>query len=119
MKIRDAPTGANFWRIAYDAKSRRTFVTTDDEEHPLFMFKEESESIPVRMRRHPYPSCLVFASTGELFFAAYGDLWHGEIKNDEGNYFSLDAYRYCARARHETTNTTLSKTRGTDIVVTM
>jgi len=118
MKIRDAPMGANFWRIAYDAKSRRTFVTTDDEEHPLFMFKEESEWIPVRMRRHPYPSCLVFASTGELFFAAYGDLWHGEIQSDEGNYFSLAAYRYAPLATLESANTTPTEIGVSDIAVT-
>ena len=55
----------------------------DDEKQPLFIFKDPTEWTPVRMRRHSYPSCLVFAKTGELFFAAYGDLWHGEIERVE------------------------------------
>ena len=37
-KIRDAPPGANFWRVAFDPNTHATFVTTDDPENPLFMF---------------------------------------------------------------------------------
>lgn len=57
-KIRDAPSGANFWQVAFDPKIHGTFVTTDNREEPLFMFRKENEWIPVRMRRHPFPSLL-------------------------------------------------------------
>jgi hypothetical protein len=62
---------------------QRVFMTTDDREHPVFMFDNPAEWIPARMRCHPYPSCLVFAADGELFFAAYGDLWCGEMRTDK------------------------------------
>jgi hypothetical protein len=119
-KIRDAPNGVSFWRITYDPKMQRILVTTDDREHPVFTFKNPGEWIPVRMRRHPYPSCLAFAANGELFFAAYGDLWCGEIqtdKVDEQNYFSIAAYRYAPLATLETQNTTPAEIGVADIGV--
>jgi hypothetical protein len=119
-KIRDAPSGATFWRVAFDPKIHATFVTTDDPEGPLFMFRKESEWIPVRMRRHPYPSCLVFTASGELFFAAYGDLWYGEIQTDtfDGeDHFSVAAYRYAPVATLETENTTPAEIGVDDIGV--
>ncbi|PYI90839.1 MAG: hypothetical protein DME97_15895 [Verrucomicrobia bacterium] len=115
-KIRDAAAGTGFWRVAYDPKSKALFVTTDGKTDPLFMLKQSDEWVPVRMRRHPYPSCLVFAANGDLFFAAYGDLWHGEIQNDEG-YFSLAAYRYAPLATLETANTTPAEIGVSDIGV--
>jgi len=119
-KIRDAPNGVSFWQIAYDPKMQRVFVTTDDREQPVFTFKDPAESISVRMRRHPYPSCLVFAGNGELFFAAYGDLWCGEIqteKVDEKDYFSIAAYRCAPLATLETQNTTPAEIGVADIGV--
>lgn len=119
-KIRDAPTGASFWQVAYNPKMQRVFVTTDDREHPVFMFNEPAEWIPVRMRRHPYPSCLAFAADGELFFAAYGDLWCGEIQTEkvEGqDYFSIAAYRCAPVATLETQNTTPAEIGVADIGV--
>lgn len=119
-KIRDAPTGVSFWQIAYDPKMQRVFVTTDEREHPVFTFKNPGEWIPVRMRRHPYPSCLAFAANGELFFAAYGDLWCGEIqadKVDEQDYFSIAAYRCAPLATLETQNTTPAEIGIADIGV--
>jgi hypothetical protein len=119
-KIRDASSGADFWRIAFNPKAHATFVTTDDQENPLFMFRKEKEWIPVRMRRHPYPSCLVFTASGELFFAAYGDLWHGEIQTDTfdgGEHFSVAAYRYAPLATLETENATPSEIGVADIGV--
>ena len=119
-KIRDAPSGAKFWRVAFDPKIHGTFVTTDDPEGPLFMFRKENEWIPVRMRRHPYPSCLVFTASGELFFAAYGDLWYGEIQTDtfDGeDHFSVAAYRYAPVATLETENTTPAEIGVDDIGV--
>ena len=108
-KMRDAPTGVSFWRIAHDPKMQRVFVITDDREHPIFTFNDPAELIPVRMPRHPYPSSLAFAANGELFFAAYGDLWCGEIRTDkigEQDDFSIAAYRYAPLATLETQNTT-------------
>ena len=119
-KIRDAPSGTSFWRVAFDPKIRGTFVTTGNPDKPLFMFRKENEWIPVRMRRHPYPSCLVFTASGELFFAAYGDLWYGEIQIDtfEGeDHFSVAAYRYAPLATLETENTTPSEIGVDDIGV--
>jgi hypothetical protein len=119
-KIRDAPTGVSFWRIAYDPKMQRVFLTTDDREHPVFMFNDPAEWIPVRMRRHPYPSSLVFAANGELFFAAYGDLWCGEIRTDKidgQDYFSIAAYRCAPLATLETQNTTPAEIGVADIGV--
>ena len=119
-KIRDAPSGANFWRVAFDPKTHATFVTTDDPENPLFMFRKEKEWISVRMRRHPYPSCLVFTASGEFFFAAYGDLWHGEIQTDTSGgeeQFSVAAYRYAPLATLETENATPSEIGVADIGV--
>jgi hypothetical protein len=119
-KIRDAPNGVSFWRIAYDPKMQRVFVTTDDRDQPVFTFKDPGEWIPVRMRRHPYPSCLAFATNGELFFAAHGDLWCGEIqtdKVDEQDYFSIAAYRYAPLSTLETQNTTPAEIGVADIGV--
>jgi hypothetical protein len=119
-KIQDAPTDASFWQIAYDPKMQRLFVTTDDREHPVFTFKNPGEWIPVRMRRHPYPSCLAFAANGELFFAAYGDLWCGEIQTDkiEGqDDFSIAAYRCAPLATLETQNTSPAEIGVADIGV--
>lgn len=119
-KIREAPTGLTFWRIAYNPKMERVFVTTDDEEHPVFMFKDPAEWIPVRMRRHPYPSSLAFAANGELFFAAYGDLWCGEIRTDKmdgQDDFSIAAYRFAPVATLETQNTTPAEIGVADIGV--
>lgn len=119
-KIHDAPTEISFWRLAYDPKMNRVFVTTDDQEHPIFTFKDPAEWIPVRMRRHPYPSSLAFAGNGELFFAAYGDLWCGEIqteKVDEQDYFSIAAYRCAPLATLETQNTTPAEIGVADIGV--
>ena len=99
---------------------QRVFVTTDDREQPVFTFKDPGDWIPVRMRRHPYPSCLAFAANGELFFAAYGDLWFGEIqtdKVDEQDYFSIAAYRYAPLATLETQNTTPAEIGVADIGV--
>jgi len=120
-KIRDAPTGVSFWRIAYDPKIQRIFVTTDDREHPIFTFNDPAEWTPVRMRRHPYPSSLAFAANGELFFAAYGDLWCGEIRTDkidEQDDFSIAAYRCAPLATLETQNTTPAEIGVADIGVT-
>src|SRR5437867_453796 len=119
-KIRDAPSGANFWRVAFDPKMHAMFVTTDDQKNPVFMFRKENEWIPVRMRRHPFPSCLVFTASGELFFAAYGDLWYGEIQTDtfDGeDHFSVAAYRYAPVATLETENATPSEIGVDDIGV--
>jgi hypothetical protein len=119
-KIHDASTGVSFWRIAYDPKMQRVFVTTDDREHPVFTFNDSAEWIPVRMRRHPYPSCLVFAANGELFFAAYGDLWCGEIRTDKidgQDDFSIAAYRCAPLATLETQNTTPAEIGVADIGV--
>jgi hypothetical protein len=119
-KLRDAPSGANFWRVAFDPKMHATFVTTDDHENPLFMFRKEKEWIPVRLRRHPYPSCLVFTASGELFFAAYGDLWHGEIQTDtfDGEeQFSVAAYRYAPLATLETENASPAEIGVADVGV--
>ena len=119
-KIRDAPAQTSLWGVAYDPKMQRVLVTTDDKEHPVFMLKEPTEWIPVRMRRHPFPSCLSFASNGELFFAAYGDLWCGEIqteKADEHDYFSIAAYRCAPLATLETQNTTPAEIGVADIGV--
>src|SRR5262249_399676 len=82
------------------------------------MFRKENEWIPVRMRRHPFPSCLVFTASGELFFAAYGDLWYGEIQTDtfDGeDHFSVAAYRYAPLATLETENATPSEIGVDDI----
>jgi DNA-binding beta-propeller fold protein YncE len=119
-KIRDAPSGAAFWRIAFDPKIHGTFVTTDDRENPLFMFRKESEWVPVRMRRHPYSSCLAFTASGELFFGAYGDLWYGEIQTDtfDGeDHFSVAAYRYAPLATLETENSSPAEIGVADIGV--
>jgi hypothetical protein len=119
-KIRDAPDGVSFRGVAYNPKMQRVLVTTDDWEHPVFMFNDPAEWIPVRMRRHPYPSCLSFASNGELFFAAYGDLWCGEIQTDkvEGEEnFSIAAYRCAPLATLETQNTTPAEIGVADIGV--
>ena len=119
-KIRDAPTGVSFWRIAYDPKMQRVFVTTDDREHPIFTFNDPAEWIPVRMRRHPYPSSLAFAANGELFFAAYGDLWCGEVRTDKidgQDDFSIAAYRCASLATLETQNTTPAEIGVADIGV--
>jgi hypothetical protein len=119
-KIHDALNGVSFWRIAYDPKMQRVFVTTDDREHPVFTFKDPGEWIPVRMRRHPYPSCLAFAANGELFFAAYGDLWCGEIQTDKidgQDYFSIAAYRCAPLATLETQNATPAEIGVADIGV--
>lgn len=119
-KIRDAPSGTNFWRVAFDPKLHATFVTTDDREAPLFMFRKEDEWIPVRMRRHPNPSCPVFSASGELFFSEYGDLWHGEIQTDtfDGeDHFSVAAYRYVPLATQETENASPSEIGVADIGV--
>jgi len=119
-KIRDAPSGANFSEVAFDPKIDGTFVTTDNRDEPLFMFRKENEWIPVRMRRHPYPSCLVFTASGELFFAAYGDLWYGEIQTDtfDGeDHFSVAAYRYAPLATLETEDATPSEIGVDDIGV--
>jgi hypothetical protein len=70
----------------------------------------------VRMRRHPYPSCLTFTPSGELFFAAYGDLWHGQVDADEG-FYSVSAYRYAPLATLETQNTTPAEIGVSDIGV--
>jgi hypothetical protein len=119
-KIRDAPTGVSFWRIAYDLKMQRIFVTTDDRKDPVFTFNNPAEWSPVRMRRHPYPSSLAFAANGELFFAAYGDLWCGEIRTDKINgqdSFSVAAYRCAPLATLETQNTTPAEIGVADIGV--
>lgn len=119
-KIREAPGETSFWRIAYDPKKQRVFVTTDDPEHPVFMFNDPAEWIPVRMRRHPYPSCLVFAGNGELFFTAYGDLWCGEIRTDNfdgEDHFSVAAYRCAPLATVETQNATPAEIGVADIGV--
>jgi hypothetical protein len=119
-RMRDAPTEVSFSRIAYDPKMQRVFVATDDREHPVFMFNDPAEWIPVRMRRHPYPSCLAFAANGELFFAAYGDLWCGEIRTDKidgQDDFSIAAYRYAPFATLETQNATPAEIGVADIGV--
>ncbi|HKP04874.1 MAG TPA: hypothetical protein VJU77_16090 [Chthoniobacterales bacterium] len=115
-KIRDASPGAAFWRVAFDPKSGALFVTTDSEVSPLYRYKPPNEWKSVRMRRHPFPSCLVFAANGELFFAAYGDLWHGEIKYDFEQY-SISAYRYAPLATLETENSTPAEIGVSDIGV--
>jgi hypothetical protein len=120
-KIHDAPSGDSFWGIAYDPKMQRVFVTTDNPQLPVFMFNDPKEEwIPVRMRRHPYPSSLVFAANGELFFAAYGDLWCGEIRTenfDEQDHFSVAAYRCAPLATLETQNTSPAEIGVADIGV--
>jgi hypothetical protein len=119
-KIRDAPTGVSLWRIAYDPKIQRIFVTTDHRKDPVFTFNNPAEWSPVRMRRHPYPSSLAFAANGELFFAAYGDLWCGEIRTDKINgqdSFSVAAYRCAPLATLETQNTTPGEIGVADIGV--
>jgi hypothetical protein len=99
---------------------QRVFVITDDREHPIFTLNDPAELIPVRMRRHPYPSSLAFAAIGELFFAAYGDLWCGEIRTDkidEQDDFSIAAYRCAPLATLETQNTTPAEIGVADIGV--
>jgi hypothetical protein len=95
-------------------------VTTDDREQTVFTFKDPAVWIPVRMRRHPYPSCVVFAGNGDLFFAAYGDLWCGEIQTEkvhDKDYFSIAAYRCAPVATLETQNTTPAEIGVADIGV--
>ena len=119
-KIRDAPARMRLWGIAYDPKMQRVLVTTDDPEQPVFILDDSAVLIPVRMRRHPYPSRLVFAANGDLFFAAYGDLWCGEIqadKVDAHDYFSIAAYRCAPLATLETQNTTPAEIGVADIGV--
>ena len=119
-KIHDAPSGGSFGGMAYDPKKQRVFVTTDDPQLPVFMFNDPAEWIPVRMRRHPYPSSLVFAANGELFFPAYGDLWCGEIRTenfDGQDHFSVAAYRCAPLATLETQNTSPAEIGVADIGV--
>jgi len=120
QKVRDAGPGESFWRVAYNSKMQKVFVTTDSEQSPLFMFADPKEWIAVRMRRHPFPSCLVFAKSGELFFAAYGDLWHGEIQKGEFDgktEYSVTAYRCAPLATLETENSTPAEIGVRDIGV--
>jgi hypothetical protein len=112
-KVRDAPKNENFWRIAYDPKSRQVFVTADD---GLFLLKNGRELVSVNVRRHPGISCPVFTSSGEMFFAEDGDLWHGRIEVED-NHYSLSAYRYAPLAAPETAPTTPAETGVTDIAV--
>jgi hypothetical protein len=64
------------------------------------------------MRRHPYPSSLAFSASGEMFFAAYGDLWRGEIEKedfDNETHYSVTAYRCAPLATLEIENSTPSQ----------
>src|SRR5207247_10434036 len=38
-KIRDAPSGANFWRVAFDPQMHATFATTGHQTNPVVMFR--------------------------------------------------------------------------------
>jgi hypothetical protein len=112
-KIRDVAKNGNFFRIAYDPKSRQIFVTSNE---GLILLKNGREFVPVNVRRHDAVGCPVFTSSGEMFFAESGDLWHGKIEVEEGRY-SLSAYRYAPLGALETANTTPAETGVTDIAV--
>jgi hypothetical protein len=72
---------------------------------------------------HAAPSLsfiLSFCSNGELFFAAYGDLWCGEIRTDKidgQDDFSIAAYRCAPLATLETQNATPAEIGVADIGV--
>ena len=110
-KIRDAGKSGNFWRIAYDPKSRQIFVTDDQ---GLFLLKNGREPVYVFVRRHSGTGCPVFTASGEMFFGNDGDLWHGIITVEEGNY-ALSAYRYAPLGALETAPTTPAETGVVDI----
>jgi hypothetical protein len=116
-KVRDAPKNGNFYRIAYDPKTRQVFVTADGEGSPLFMLKNGRELVPIYVRRYPHISSPVFTSDGDFFYAETGDLWSGKIESEEGR-FSLNADRYAPLAYLETANTTPNGTGVSDIAVT-
>jgi hypothetical protein len=115
-KVREASKNGNFYRIAYDPKSRQVFVTASGEGGPLFMLKNGRDLVPVFVRRHDAISSPVFTADGEFFYSETGDLWSGEIESEEGR-LSLSADRYAPLAYLETANTTPNGTGVSDIAV--
>jgi hypothetical protein len=102
-KVCGAPKGGRYWRIAYDPQSRTVVVTGTGERGPLFLYKNGLVSVYVR--RHDAISSPVFAADGTFFYSEIGDLWSGQVENNEGTY-SLTADRYLPLAYLETANTT-------------
>lgn len=113
-KIRDSGKSGTFWRIAYNPKTQQIFVTDDQ---GLFFLKNGREPVYVFVRRHSGTGCPVFTASGEMFFGNEGDLWHGQITQEEGNY-ALEAYRYAPLAALETAPTTPAETGVVDIAAT-
>lgn len=113
-KVLDASKNGNFFRIAYDPKSRQIFLTSNE---GLFLLKSGRELVQVFVRRHDAVGSLVFTSDGEMFCGEGGDLWHGKVGVEEGRY-SLTAYRYAPLGALETANTTPSETGVRDVAVT-
>jgi hypothetical protein len=102
-KVAGAPKGGRYWDIAYDPQSRTVVVTGTGENGRLFLFKNGLVSVYVR--RHDAISSPVFAADGTFLYSEIGDLWSGQIENNEGTY-SLTADRYLPLAYLETANTT-------------
>ncbi|HMF79888.1 MAG TPA: nuclear transport factor 2 family protein [Candidatus Acidoferrum sp.] len=102
-KVCGSPKGGRYWRIAYDPKSHTIVVTGTGDRGPLFLYKNGLVSVYVR--RHNAISSPVFAADGTFFYSEIGDLWSGQIENNEGTY-SLTADRYLPLAYLETANTT-------------
>jgi hypothetical protein len=111
-KVCGSPKGGRYWRIAYDPKSHTIVVTGTGERGPLFLYKNGLVSVYVR--RHDAISSPVFAADGTFFYSEIGDLWSGQIENNEGTY-SLTADRYLPLAYLETANTTPSGMGVSDI----
>jgi hypothetical protein len=112
-KIRSIAKNGNFFRIAYNPKTREVYVTTNE---GLFLLKNGKDMVEVFVRRHNAVGCPVFSAGGDMFFAENGDLWHGQIEVEEGRY-SLNAYRYAPLGALETANTTPNETGVRDIAV--
>jgi hypothetical protein len=78
----------------------------------------------LRIRRHEMVAP-VFASNGDIFYAADGDFWHGRIVHKEWPMAdgqssisdSLDGYRYAPLATFETANTTPGEMGVTNVAV--
>ncbi len=114
-KVKDAPKNASFWRLAFNQETHAVLLTTDQSSDPLLLLlPNERELKSVYVRRHPRIGSLVFSALGELFYAESGDLWKGNIEEDEGRY-SLNGYRYAPLGSLETANSTPSETGVSEI----
>jgi hypothetical protein len=110
-KVCGSAKGGRYWRIAYDPQSHTIVVTGTGERGSLFLY---NGLVSVYVRRHDAISSPVFAADGTFFYSEIGDLWSGQIENNEGTY-SLTADRYLPLAYLETTNTTPSGMGVSDI----